>query len=251
MKRILIGGIFVVLVAIAAAILYLGSNLDAIVARAIERSGSQILGTEVSVGSVEISLREGRGTIRRLRVANPPGFSSNDAISIGEFTLRIDAGSVTSNPIVVPEVRVGAPVVRFELNQKAQSNMDVLQRNAESFAPSGSGTSAPEPEATRLRIGTLSMDKGVVHLDLGAVNSKGETRSANLPPLALSNLGGKSGASPGEIGKRVAVVLTSQIAQTVAREGVNSVVQKELGRLGEGAAEAARGVFDRLGGAKD
>ena len=75
MKKILIGVFVALLLGAGAALWFLSSRLDSLVAGLIEQYGSQIVGTPVRVGSVAIDLRAGRGTIRGLRVANPEGYS--------------------------------------------------------------------------------------------------------------------------------------------------------------------------------
>ena len=49
----------------------------------IERYGTDVCGTKVTVGSVDISLKSGRGTIHDLRVANPDGFSHDSVVKFG------------------------------------------------------------------------------------------------------------------------------------------------------------------------
>ena len=78
MKKILIT-ILVIVVLIIAALVLLFSNINSLVAKAIEKNGSNVTQTSVSVSGVDISLREGRGTIKGLRIANPPGFDTRDA----------------------------------------------------------------------------------------------------------------------------------------------------------------------------
>ena len=84
----------VVLLLIAGGLYYFLSSLNELVASAIESSGSEVTGTRVSVSGVDISLREGRGSIRGLRIANPAGFSG-DAVSFSDITIVIDTFSMT------------------------------------------------------------------------------------------------------------------------------------------------------------
>ncbi|MGD8733207.1 MAG: hypothetical protein PVI08_01890, partial [Gammaproteobacteria bacterium] len=89
----------VVLVAIAAfGVYWLASNLDSIVAGAIEKAGSQATGVPVAVSGVSISLKEGSGEIRGLTVGNPPGFDSDYALKLGSISMTIDTGSIRSDP---------------------------------------------------------------------------------------------------------------------------------------------------------
>ena len=49
-------------------------SIDRIVAREIERAGTEATGTSVKVAGVRVRLKQASGTIHRLRIANPKGF---------------------------------------------------------------------------------------------------------------------------------------------------------------------------------
>ena len=99
MKRTLLLSGAAVVIVLLGALWLLYSSLDFVVKEAIEKYGSQATGTSVRVASVSISLTSGRGTLRGVRIANPPGFSSGDAFAFGEVTLEIDVGTVTDDPV--------------------------------------------------------------------------------------------------------------------------------------------------------
>ncbi len=241
-------GIAALLVVLAAAgvVYYVVTNLDSLVEGAIEKYGSQVLGTRVRVGSVRIDLGEQRGTIRGLRVANPSGFSSGDAFRLGEITVQIDAGSVTGSPIVVPQVVVVGPEVSYEMNETGTSNIDAILAHTKSFGDGGSEASAGtggEGEPPRIAIGRFVFEKGVMSSDFTPVG--GEEITADLPPVRLSNIGGSRGATPGEIGQRVATAFLGSVTVAVARSQAEAMVEKKLGgAAGEAAKGLLRGVLD-------
>ncbi len=235
----------VVLVAAGAAIYTLLQNLDSIVAGAIQKYGSQTLGTSVRVGSVRIELTEGRATIRGLRVANPSGYSSGDAFSLGEISVQIDAGSVGDSPIVVPEVRIVAPQVRYEMAANAKSNIDVILANTRSSGggAEGSGGGGSGGEPPRIAIGRFVFEQRRVEADFEALG--GKQLETELPPVRLSKIGGSRGATPDEIGKQVATAFLGSVAKTVAREQGAALIEKELGgEAGEAAKGLLKNVFD-------
>jgi hypothetical protein len=109
MKKLLIIAAVVLLVVIVGVGVYLYNSIDTIVKAAIEKYGSEITGTKVSVGSVDISLKTGRGTIRDVEVHNPKGFSSGVVFRLGEITVDIDVASLNKDPVVVERVTILAP----------------------------------------------------------------------------------------------------------------------------------------------
>jgi len=94
---LLVAGL-VILFAIAAFWL-LVENLDGLVRHAIESSASAATGTPVHVGDVAISLKEGRGSITGLTIANPPGFSGKPLLTVETIDIRLDPAALTA---VVP-----------------------------------------------------------------------------------------------------------------------------------------------------
>ena len=84
MKRgLMIGGVIVVVLLIAAGVgtWYLLSNLDSIVKAAVEKVGSDVTGTEVTLDNVEISLTSGKGSLLGFRMTNPSGFEADEAFT--------------------------------------------------------------------------------------------------------------------------------------------------------------------------
>ena len=70
-KLLIAGGVLVVILLVA--VKFLGSNLDAIVKKAITRVGPEMTGVSVDVDKVGISLADGRGEIGGLVIGNPRG----------------------------------------------------------------------------------------------------------------------------------------------------------------------------------
>ena len=73
MKTLLII-VAILTILIGVVVFYISANLDSIVQGVIEKVGSEALGVDVTVGSVELHLKEGRGTIRDFEITNPPGY---------------------------------------------------------------------------------------------------------------------------------------------------------------------------------
>jgi uncharacterized protein involved in outer membrane biogenesis len=162
--KIFIGVAVASIVIFGIAVALLMSNLDGIVKTAIEKFGSQVAGVPVRVADVKISLSEGRGTIKGLTVANPAGFKTPTAFSLGEITLAIDTGSVTKDPVVIKEIIVAAPEVTYEVGTGG-SNVDAIKKNVEAATGGGKATPAKEPakdggDAKKLIIDLVQMKGG-------------------------------------------------------------------------------------------
>ena len=163
-------GLAVLAAIIVAAVIFLLSSLDSIVAGAIEKYGSQVTQTPVRVSSVSIDLKSGSGAINELRVGNPAGFKAPDILTLGGISTRIDTASVTQDPIVIDEISISAPRVVYEINKAGASNIKVLEQNI--AASSGAGKSGSEasgsPEGPRLVINKLALSGNAASTSLYA-----------------------------------------------------------------------------------
>jgi hypothetical protein len=247
MKRILGVALLLALLAVVAAVVWLAHSLDGIVKSAIEDVGSELLDTRVAVGSVSIDLREGRGTLRGLRIRNPEGFSSEDAISVGEVVLEIDLSSLTGSPIVLNEVSVHSPQVLAEANARGL-NLDVLRRNVERSSPAEASDQATsgEGEPPRIAIRRFEVQGGEARSDTTALGGKRE--EIDVPGLSLRDVGGRRGAPPGELGKQILDAWLSRIARAAAAHQARRAAGKALGdALGDDAGkvgDALKGLLD-------
>ncbi len=252
MKRVLLGGVLLVVLALGVAAWLLLSRLDSLVASVIEDTGSEIAGTAVRVGSVEIDLRAGRGTIRGLRVANPEGFSSGDAFRLGEIVLDLDPATVTGSPVVIDELRVNAPEASFEVDGQGRSNFAVLKANVERHSARGAGSGGqagtpeePEAEGPRIRIDAFAFEKGAVRADLSALDPEAKPLEATLPTLKLREVGGSAGGTPDEIGKALLGAFTAVVVRTVAADQAGRRLEKAIGgEAGKEAGDLLKRLFD-------
>jgi hypothetical protein len=218
MKRVLIIVVAVLIVGIIGIGVFLYNNINPIVKSAIEKNGSAIFGTDVSVGSVDISLKSGRGTIRGVKVKNPDGFDG-DAFTLGEIAVDIEVGSLNKDPIVIDEIRIAAPEVNVILNEMGQSNIAAIKSAADRYQASSAKRPAARQDGgyeKRFRVEKFTFEEGHVAADASALGQ--ETIQRILPPLRLTDVGGQAGDTPDGIGKTVSRAFLSAIMGAVGQE---------------------------------
>jgi hypothetical protein len=238
MKRILIIAALALLMVIVGIAVFLYNSMDSIVESAIEKEGSRVLGTRVSVGSVDISLKTGRGTIRGVSVANPKGFSSKEMFKLGEITVDIDVKSLNRDPIVIDEITISLPDVRVEMNAQALSNVDVVKSTVAKYQ------SAPAPQERkqdsgfekRLVIEKFAFEKGTVDVDATAMGV--QATDLELPPVRLNNVGGSKGDSPDGIAKTVSRAFLGAVTNVVAGEAKRRATDKAKEKANDEAKKA-------------
>jgi uncharacterized protein involved in outer membrane biogenesis len=241
-------------VLLAAAVFYLLSDIDRIVAGAIEKYGSNATGTSVKVSSVRIQLREGAGSISNLSVGNPGGFSTPKAVSLGNIAIALDTGSVTKDPMVIEKISVSAPRITYEINKSGSANINEIKKNVDAFirkttaavegrGPAGKGAGE---EGKKLIIRSLVIEGGKIAIQVAALS--GKPLSASLPRMELKNVGGKGGSTPSEIAGQVLGPLLNQVALAASRAGIGQYLGKDVGEVRKALEEKAREKLGVPGG---
>lgn len=228
-------GIIVLFVVIAGAGYYFFSNLDGFVKSAIERYGAAATQTAVNVGSVQLSLRAGTGSIAGLTVANPPGYTTPLALSLGHIAVDIDTSSLAGNgPIIINSIIIEQPLVTYEMKGLAQdSNLRTLQANIQAFAGSGAAaqtTGQGGAPARKEIIRDLTITGGKVTVLAPAITPK--QGMTDLPTLHLTNLGGADGATPAQLGAQVLNIVMDKAANAGAAALAKQVGGDALGNAG-------------------
>lgn len=231
-KILVVAGVLAVIV--AGAVGYLLTNLDAIIKSAIAKYGSQVTRTAVRASSVKIQLASGKGAIGGLTVANPPGFATPYAVRLGVISTRINAKTVTANPVVIDEIRIAAPQIVYEMNQAGMANIDVLKKNIQA-ATAAKPQKAPakkkgNEKETRFLIRRIVIEQGRIEVRIAALG--GKPQSATLKRLELNNIGSGGGATPAQVAEQVLTPIVEEVGRTVAerylQKGIDSAVKRLL-----------------------
>lgn len=227
-RKIAVVAAAVVLV-LCAGILVLLTNLDWIVKNAIERYGSQATGTAVRVRSVSLEPAKGKGTITGLTVANPSGFQAPHILALGSVSIRIEPRSVTTDVVVIDDIRIAAPLVAYEMNENGIANADVLKKNL----GAGQGTAPARGEGKggkdkRLRIRHLVVENARAEVRIAGLDSR--TRTVALSRIELKDIGGKNGAPPDAVARQIVSAILSEVTREVGKAGAERLLDKALER---------------------
>jgi hypothetical protein len=229
-KVFIIVGVLIVI--IAAVVVYILTNLDSIVKSAIERYGSETTKTAVHVSSVAIHLTAGEGEINGLSVANPQGFSAPNVFHMGKISVKIDTRTVTSSPIVISELHISAPQVVYEMNPALASNILVLKKNIQESKVVSKKQAPEEKKADgkelKIVIKKLMMDNGRIEAHVAALGDKPET--VTLRHIEMTNIGGHDGATPAQVAEQILTVLVEEVGLAVSQAGLEKTLDKETDR---------------------
>ena len=233
MRRKLILAACVLLLAIGGAAAWFAFSLEARIARIVELAASETTGTRVKVGGVKLHLREGTATVRSFTVANPKGFSSAPLLDADDIRVEVDIRSLGQDVLVINEVVITRPRLRFEVLGDRRTNVGVVAEHASSRpAP------ADEPPQ-RIRIKRFTIRDASALADATLLGGKEET--ITLRPITRENLGGKAGRTPEQISAELVDAIRDEVIRAAAREGFNRYLDKEK----ESVKERIKGLFKR------
>lgn len=229
-SRIAIGvAVLVVAIGVAAAVVL--GRLGRIIERAVETTGPQITGTEVSLGSAAVSIFDGEGALRRLRIGNPEGFSDDDAFSLGEIAIAIDVKSVTGDVVRVRSLVVKAPQLLAEFDAAGSSNLDAIRAHARGAARGGGRKDDAGGAQTRLIIDEFRFEGAEVRALAPAFQLD---KTLKLEPVVLRNLGAKQG---GAAAADIANQVLGPIAQAAIQAATKEYLAAQRAKLGDKVEE--------------
>jgi hypothetical protein len=215
--------IAVVVAAAAGVAVFVVTQLDRMVADAVETYGQAATGTDVTVGGVNVSLTDSRGQIRSLTIGNPEGFTTDNALSIDSIELDVDLGSLTGDVPVITEVIVEGAALNAEQRGET-TNLTEIQRYMNET--SGEPESAEPADEGRIIIDRFRLTGGRVTLTSELLN---EPETLDLDEVVVEGIGRASG------GATYAEATEAVLGPILA--AARSAVQ---GRLRDTATDAAR-----------
>jgi cell division septum initiation protein DivIVA len=230
MKKVIIGIVLIIVVAIGGGVFYVLNNLDSLVKAAIETYGSQATQTAVRVDKVKIDLANGAGAISGLTIANSSGFSMPYAFSLGEIRTGINLQSLQQEPYIIDEITVLAPQVFVEINKDNKTNLNELKKNLTAGMPAKSGikTETPPAESSakepRLIIRRITFADGTIQARAAALDNK--EYQLKLPGLDMTNLGGTKGATASELASEILSRLTDRASALVKEKIIDAELDK-------------------------
>lgn len=239
LRKTLIG--FALLLALGAAGVYLAFNyLDVIVKMALEHWGPDVTGVPVKVGQVQISPRDGRGSIRGLELGSPRGFTAARAVRFGEVRLAIDPATLSSPVVFIREIAIDAPQITYE-KSSGPSNLDAIQRSIDAYVKQAAGKEAEGkgmPSVKRRFVIERLAIRGA-RVTMTTAGLRGQGINFDLPDIEMRDIGKRqNGVTASEAAALVASTLQVKIAQKV-------LTNMDLLRKGgvEGAIDALRGLL--------
>jgi hypothetical protein len=237
MKKVILGLVLLITIAIAGGVYYVLTNLDSLVEGAIEKYGSEATQTSVLVDSVKINLADGAAGIKGLTIGNPDGYAQPYAFSLGEIRVAIDLQSLQEEPYIIDEITVLAPQVFVEINEANKTNLNQLKKNLTSGSATATQDKKAKTEKTaeagsakepRLIIRRVTFADGNIEALVAALDNK--KLEVKLPGLNMTNLGGSKGATASELASEIINRLTDSAIKVVKKDIIDGELNKLKGK---------------------
>ena len=242
----IIGLVLLLIVAIIGAGYYFYNyyNWQGIVRQLVHQHGTHVVGTDVNIGHINLSLLSGQGSVGNITVANWPGYSQDNIIKLGDVAVAVDVDSVKklakelaqnsgskTKTVVINEIRVNKPEVAYELMNLHRTNAaDILASIQKNTAANKAKPEAPKKadEITyNVAIKKVVVADGVATV---AANMLGvsQSLSVNLPTITINNLGTEKQGITIEDG-------LARILQEILKTTTNVVAKTDLSSILNGA----------------
>ena len=234
--KILLISLVAVIVVVGTVLTLAVANLDRIIKVAVEKIGTQTLGTEVTLASVEISLKSAAGGLNGLVIANPEGFTTENAFELDRVSLDLDLSTIRSDVIVVNLVVVDGARVVFE-EKAGKTNLQELLKNIEKAPESGEAPSSDDEagsEGPKLVIKEFRFTNAETRL---ITEQLGQDMNAKIPNVVLNDIGTKGG---GVTATEAARQLLDPLIQQVLKGAQQQVMEQAKQKV-------TKGLMDKLG----
>lgn len=243
MKKALVIFLLIILL-IAGGAWYLLSGAGEFIRAQIEQQGSQYLGTQVSVGKVDLALTEGKMTLSALAIDNPKDFSNQHAFSVDSITL--DLGESIKEPYVVQNISINAPQVLYEVDSAGQGNLMFIKNNLVANLPK---TNTPTTESQganplliveNVTVSNVQLKLNFEAMSTGDLDIKTKAYEVTLPTFNAGAIGQPNGIPADQVG---AAVVNAMLDNVIA--AAKAQAKKRL------AEEAKKKVNEELDKQKD
>lgn len=220
--------------------------------------GSQVVGTDVNIGRIDISLKNGQGAVSDITVGNPKGYSKDLIINLGTVAVKVDTDSVMKalketakktgpkvKTIIIDEIRVSKPEVTYELMNFNKNNADDIlaniKKNTASSAKKEEKPVDKDAPQYNVAIKKVVVEDGTATVAAGLLGVS-QSLSINLPTITINNVGTEKQGVSIEAG-------LARLFKEILGATVTAVKNTDLSGLLNGVGDLANGAVNAATGA--
>ncbi len=225
-------------------------SLERLARIGVERIGSHLTKTTVSLEGVSLSLVAGRAVLDRLTIANPSPYQSPTALTARRVTAHLDWKTLVHDPLVITELGIEDPELTFE-GSFSSNNLDALRANLQPQGPSSAPTEAGRaPQGRTVIIRRLRITGAKVNVWIRTSTLETKAQGVRIKDVTLENLGDpEHPLSTAEVSTKIFAALTQETL-TVLGKTTGGLVGQGADSLLSGAREAGKTLDRAVDGLK-
>lgn len=259
MNKIL-GVLGLIIVLVVGVFLFGLSGLDGLIREQIEVQGTKVTQSKVAVTVVETKLADAKISINGLTVANPAGFSEDNAFSLD--TIRLDLGTSTQEPYVIEELLIDSPSVLYEVDASGKANLTVIQESVQSSLPQASAepqkpsqdTQAPLMSVKKITVKDVNLKLNIEAMDLQHLPFEKRQFELTLPTFYADAIGVPDGLPADQLGGAIVDAMldnlikegkgkVKQIFEDEAKAKAKEKLDEEKDKLKDKAKDKLKDIF--------
>ncbi|MBI9079020.1 MAG: hypothetical protein JEY79_04680 [Pseudodesulfovibrio sp.] len=260
MKKYIFIGVGAVILGIIALIVLAIFNLGDLVKTATEKYAPQITQTEVRLGSADISILSGSGTLTKFYLGNPKGFSMPSAMECDTIRVKVVKDSLTSDKIIIEEIYVDGPVISYEKKGKTDNFQTIVNNIKRTVAGEKKQEKQQKTASTEtgsektIQINNFIVKNGKINLGGSLLNAFGDkSMGIDLPNIHIKDIGKEKETSPAEAFAIILGEMTGDVAGTVTQVGKQLMqgIGKALEGVDGGSESVGSAIKGLFGGSKE
>ena len=236
------------------------SGLDDLIREQIETQGTKVTKSSVTVAKVETKLADAKVSINGLALANPQGYSADNAFSLD--IVRLDLGTATQEPYVIEEILIDSPAVLYEVDKQGKANLTVIQENIQSALPQSDGEPAaaggdqtsPLMSVQKITVKDVKLRLNIEAMDLGDLPLEKRQYELTLPTFHAGAIGVPNGIPADQLGAAIVDSMLNNlikegkrkvkgIFEEEAKAKAREKLEKEKDKLKEKAKNKLKDLF--------
>ncbi len=208
--KVIVGILLATIVVLAIVLL----NLDRIVKTQVERDLATSLQTTASISKLRFNPLRGRVTMQGVTIANPPGFSAPNLLTIQQMQVQVKLASLLTKTLTIPRLAIQAIEVTFE-QQQLRNNLVVAMSKLEDTQ------TQLDRGDRRFQINTVTIQGTTATISASLLGQKPAQLAIELPDFTLQNVTSEN--VNGMVLSEVIRALFIRIFNAILQEGANNL----------------------------
>ncbi|WP_394204192.1 AsmA family protein [Shewanella waksmanii] len=263
MKKAIVAILISLLLLLAVIVYWVLNNLNGIVQTQVEKQGSRLLQTPVTLAKVDLQMLKGFGSLEGFAVHNPKGFSDNAALAFKQIKLDIETSNFSTQEVLINEVLISGPSVRFEMAADGSNNLQQLKNNLAAQlgtssakdkstaeeAPSEPEPSSPPPPSGKeplIAVKQVKIEGVSLTVDLTAVGQ--QSYQVTLPTFMADPVGFPNGLPADQVGAAIVQSMLDNMIKQAKKEAEKQLKERAKQELKQRAEKELGGLLNKLGG---